>query len=210
MTLIKTLPLLSLLLLLCNCATMNRSECLNADWQMIGLEDGSRGRNLAYIGKHRKACADHNISPDLELYRSGHSQGLQRYCTYDKGLQLGQGGNNFRDICPPQLEELFRFGHQRGREIYGLSQEIKRTKSSINSTSKLLSKLDEELLHKEERIIRSKTKEAERALLLVEVIEIRYEMSELEEELDFFQEEKAALVQERNMLKRDYSEGPGY
>ena len=34
----------SLVFLLPGCASLNREECVSADWFAIGLEDGARGR----------------------------------------------------------------------------------------------------------------------------------------------------------------------
>ena len=37
---------LTLLLLLGGCASLDKAECVNADWYTIGLEDGARGREV--------------------------------------------------------------------------------------------------------------------------------------------------------------------
>ena len=42
-------------LLLSACASMNRNQCVNADWYAVGLEDGARGRPLERLGHF-----DHN------------------------------------------------------------------------------------------------------------------------------------------------------
>ncbi len=198
-----------ILLLLCGCATMNRSECLTADWHMIGLEDGAMGRELSYIGNHRKACAEHNISPDLEQYQNGYSQGLQQFCTYTKGYQLGKKGSSYKSVCSPELEENFLVGYQRGRNIYNVTQKINRTNSSIKSTAKLLEELDEEVLHKEALLISKETPVAERILLLVEVKDIYEEISDLKAEIAMLEEQKSAQIHERNMLVKQYQSGPG-
>ncbi len=190
----------AIVLLLCGCATMNRSECLTADWRMIGLEDGTIGRELSYIGNHRKACADHNISPDLVQYQKGYSQGLQQYCTYTKGYQLGKQGSSYRSVCSPELEEDFLVGYQHGRDIYTVTQEINRTNSSIKSTLELLEELDDEILHKEALLISKETPVTERILLLVEIKDIHDEISGLEVEIALLEEQKADQINERKML----------
>ena len=48
-----------------SCATMSESECEEADWEIIGLEDGAQGHPLSHIGQHRKACAEYGVKPDL-------------------------------------------------------------------------------------------------------------------------------------------------
>jgi hypothetical protein len=191
------------------CATLNQSECLNANWQMIGLEDGTKGQALSYIGKHRKACAEFNISPDLDQYQRGHTQGLQQYCTYDRGLQRGVRGQGFKNVCPPELEGGFRLGHQRGREIFRLNVEIKQTNNSIKESHSLLDDLEDDVIEMKELIISRDTRKAEKALLLIELLEAHNEIGSLEADVEFFEQQKAEIIYERNLLKQRYQAGPG-
>jgi hypothetical protein len=69
-------------LLVAACASMDRSQCLNADWYAIGLEDGARGRALERLGEHRRACAQYNVTPDTARYVAGRNDGLKSFCTY--------------------------------------------------------------------------------------------------------------------------------
>ena len=69
------------ILIVSGCATLNEEECLTANWQIIGLEDGSEGHLETYLGKHREACAKYGVTPDLEQYRIGHAEGVQSFCT---------------------------------------------------------------------------------------------------------------------------------
>ena len=197
------------LLLLGGCATLNQSECLNANWQMIGLEDGSKGQALSYIGNHRKACAKFNISPDLEQYQLGHAQGLRQYCTYNTGLRLGTRGGNFKSICPAELEGDFRLGHQRGREIYSLNVELKRTNIAIKDSYTLLDGLADDLLEIQDLIISRETRKVEKALLLIELLETQSEIGRLEEDVDLLEQQKAEVIYERNLLRQRYQAGPG-
>ncbi len=198
-----TLSLLALIFL-SGCATMNRSECLNADWQIIGMEDGSRGRELAYVGKHREACAEYNVAPNLEQYKQGHSQGLQRYCTYSNGFGLGLRGNSFNDVCPPRLIADYRLGYQRGREIYSMNRSVKKLQSSIDKIYTLLEELHEEANYKENLLIHAKTSKKERLILVKERLEIQTEIHHFEAELALLEEELSYLVNERNVLRNRY------
>ncbi len=195
------------LLLLCSCASMNQSECLNANWQMIGLEDGAQGRTLAYVGNHRKACAEYGISPDLEQYQAGHTRGLQQFCTYARGFALGQRGSRDPNVCPPQLSGDFRFGHQRGLEIYRLNRELQQTRSTLQQNIARQQDLLEEVEYMEGLIISRKTRESERALLLMEVKEAQTEIGRLEVEADLLRHQAGEIAQERDYLKRKYQSG---
>lgn len=205
---LKLLSVATLLLVLGGCATMNRSECQNADWRTIGMEDGARGRALSYVGNHRKACAAYGISPDLDQYQAGHAQGLRQYCTYSQGLSQGERGHSLREICPQDLAGNFRLGHQRGREIYLLNREIKQTRDDIKNTRKEIDDLTERLHIKEGLIIRKETTSADRVLLLGEVGDLHTRISRLELEFDQLVQHKFDVISQRDELKNRYRSGP--
>ena len=81
------------------CATLSQSECEEADWQIIGLEDGSAGRPVSYIGRHRKSCADYGVKPNMKQYQRGHADGVRIFCTPRKGYQLATSGRGHDDVC---------------------------------------------------------------------------------------------------------------
>ena len=108
------------------CATLDKSECREADWKIIGLEDGARGRPLSYIGKHRKACAEYGVKPDLALYEHGRANGLKQFCSADNGFSLGRAGRAYNNVCPPALSGRFLAGYETGRELHALSADIGR------------------------------------------------------------------------------------
>lgn len=93
---------------------MNQSECQVADWEMIGLEDGSAGKSLSYIGEHRSSCSEFGISPNLSLYEKGHKRGLTHYCVYQNGFDLGARGGVFNSVCAGKSNSEFKAGFDRG------------------------------------------------------------------------------------------------
>ncbi len=121
----------SLSLLAGGCATLDKSECREADWTIIGLEDGAGGRPLSYIGRHRKACAEYGVKPDLALYQRGHANGLKQFCTADNGFSLGRAGRNYNNVCPPDLNGRFLAGYETGRELHALSADISRMQNDV-------------------------------------------------------------------------------
>ena len=86
---------------------MNESECATADWRMIGLEDGMAGKTTAQIGEHRRACAKHNITPNLDMYTAGHQQGVKTFCLEANGFKFGHSGGSYNGICPDHLAQNF-------------------------------------------------------------------------------------------------------
>jgi hypothetical protein len=133
MTKFNIILVASLSLLAGGCATLDKSECREADWNIIGLEDGARGRPLSYIGNHRKACAEYGVKPDLALYQLGHATGLQQFCTADNGFSLGRAGRAYQNVCPPALNSRFLAGYETGRELHALSADIGRMQSDARA-----------------------------------------------------------------------------
>src|SRR4051812_30684985 len=95
-----SLTAFSVLVALAACATMDRNQCVNADWYAVGLEDGARGRALERLGEHRGACAEYNVAPDTARYLAGRGEGLKSFCPYERGFSEGRAGNYHAGVCP--------------------------------------------------------------------------------------------------------------
>lgn len=188
------------LMLLCSCATMNESECRNADWKIIGLEDGSRGKELSHIAQHRKACTRYNIVPNLQQYQYGYKLGLQNFCTPAKGFQIGQRGGTYTGICPQELEQGFLAGYQQGREIAILRDKIKHIKSVITAKEEDFNKLNKMIINKEKLIISSETSELRRAKLLDDIKEIQVDIDDLETEIWSLKKKKTVKIHKLKYL----------
>lgn len=119
----------SALLLISGCASLDRDECVNADWYAIGLEDGARGRAVERLGDHRRACAKHNVAPNSERYLAGRSEGLKSFCTYERGFSEGRAGRAYAGACPQP--QAFLAGYQRGRELHELNRRLAEVEKEI-------------------------------------------------------------------------------
>jgi hypothetical protein len=120
------------------CASLDRGECLNANWYAIGLEDGARGRTLERLGDHRRACVEHKVAPDAERYVAGRNEGLKSFCTYERGFSQGRGGQTYAGSCPANLAASFQSGYQRGRELYDLNRRLNEVHNQIARSKALL------------------------------------------------------------------------
>src|SRR5258706_8362053 len=120
-----------ILFLLVGCASLDKNECLHADWYAIGLEDGARGRALERLGDHRRACAKHSVTPEAERYMSGRSEGLKSFCTYERGYAEGRGGNAYAAACPQPQAQNFMAGYNRGRELHELHRQLEQLNDEI-------------------------------------------------------------------------------
>jgi hypothetical protein len=134
----KTPALVLACTLLGACASLDRGECLSANWYAIGLEDGARGQPLERLGAHRRACAEHGVAPDPQRYLAGRNEGLKTFCTYERGFSHGRGGHADAGACPAALAAGFRSGYQRGRELYELHRSLDEVQKQIVRTKALL------------------------------------------------------------------------
>jgi Protein of unknown function (DUF2799) len=189
----KIIFLAAFIFLLNGCATMDKSECLNADWKIIGMEDGAEGRLPAYLGEHRTACAAHNIKPNLNTYLMGHEIGVRQYCTAPNGYNAGKQGDEYNGICPPELETNFLDAFQHGHEHYLLQSEIDDVEYSIRYNKSEIEDLEEEISELETQIISNKTAEAQRSTLLDTVKKSQNKIGNLEKENVKHIENKAIL-----------------
>ena len=193
-----------ILLCLGGCATMNESECLNADWRIIGMEDGADGHLPSYLGEHRTACASYNVRPNLDAYMQGHQLGVQQYCTPSNGYNVGKQGKTYNGVCPPEREAEFLAAYDHGYEHYILQRELDDIDSSIRYKSDSIDDLKEKITELEKQIISDGTAEAQRASLLEQVKEHQSEISYLETEIVDFNRNKIILNDRLQLHNQQY------
>ncbi len=178
--------ILSLLFLIgfTGCATLNESECKTANWEIIGLEDGSQGRPTSYIGQHRQACAEYQVAPDLDAYLKGHTAGLRQFCTADKGYQQAVNGQANKQICPGDLAQDFNSGYAQGMKVFKLAAEVRKVRSEMYDHEKRLDEIKELNKIMEEELVGQNTTETRRRALLKDIKELERETEALHIELD--------------------------
>ena len=182
---------------------MNESECRNADWRMIGLEDGVNGKLTSYIGKHRTACAKHDIVPDIVTYQQGYSEGVKQYCTEVKGFEVGKKGTNYNGVCPPESEMFFLEGYHFGLKLHTVNKKIKKLSSAINSKQKQVEKIKKEVIKKEKLLISDKSTEVQRSSILTEIKELQEKIGRLEAEILEKEKQKAVTKAKISKLNRN-------
>lgn len=137
--------MLSATLVLSGCATLSEEECLAADWQTIGFEDGTVGKPIAQIGKHREACADHGVPVDLTAYKEGHAEGMIVFCQPGSGFELGNRGGRFNDDCPVDLRAEFYAAYEDGYRAYKLRREVRNSLQDIQRYQQSLEVISEQI-----------------------------------------------------------------
>ena len=156
-------------LLISGCASMGKDECLHADWQTIGLEDGSRGYPGNRIGVHRKACAKHGVTPDLTAYETGRQKGLDTWCAPRNGYRVGLGGGHYNGVCPQAMEGPFVEALERGRAVYGYDKEVTNAKKELKKMREDLEEMDVDLQDKEAEMIGDGVTPRRRVILLRQI-----------------------------------------
>lgn len=106
------------------CSTLNEAECQSAGWDVIGYEDAASGYTADRVGRHRQACADFGITPDLAAYQQGYADGLTVYCRPERGYEAGRANAAYGGQCPAGLAYGFERGYLLGQEIYSLERVI--------------------------------------------------------------------------------------
>lgn len=128
------------------CATgLSQQECEVADWHAIGFEDGAKGSPEALISKHRKACAEHGITPQLNEYRQGWLAGVETYCRPANAYQLGRKGRSYGGVCPGNLETAFITAYSDGRSLYVLQKDVRHLSRSLTQKRNRLKTIDVEM-----------------------------------------------------------------
>ena len=175
MKLVPTLALFALLTSLAACNSLSPEECLMADWDLIGFEDGSQGYELSRIGQHRQACAAHGVTPDLSRYEAGFTRGVRTFCTWDKGFTRGSSGGNYHGQCPADLAGAFIDGYNSGLEIHHLNNNLRSLDSDMRRLDRDLNQLEKRIADKERQLVVDGTTPERRSALLREIELLRKE-----------------------------------
>jgi len=201
----KLALILSISLVVSACVTLNKSECKNADWKIIGLEDGLRGRTTTYIGNHRKACAEHGVTPDLDSYQAGYADGLTQFCTAEVGFSRGKSGYQYNGVCPVDLRSDFLYGYERGRELYLLNREITQINRYVKNTRDQLKEINAQVNELELKLISKAGSPETRLAMLQELRELQTTLTTMENDIHDLELESARRQGEYDTLNAQYA-----
>ena len=105
-----------LLSVVAGCASLNKSDCLEGNWEAIGYADGQRGFEQSRVNTHAKSCAKHDVTPNAAAYAQGFAVGLSEYCVPLTGYRQGRAGVEYPYHCPNDVEPAFVGAYQDGLE----------------------------------------------------------------------------------------------
>ncbi|OIO67121.1 MAG: hypothetical protein AUJ56_10900 [Zetaproteobacteria bacterium CG1_02_49_23] len=91
--------------------------CMDTDSYDTGFSDalaGKPGRALEIAG----LCRNYNIQTDTFGYREGWTHGIERFCSYESGLYVGQHNQPYQGVCSGYGHEQFWRGYEQGRHAF--------------------------------------------------------------------------------------------
>ena len=115
------------------CSTMNKSECLTANWKNIGYGDGAGGYKATRLAKHRSACAEHGVTPNMQAYNNGRNQGLKQYCIKSTAYNLGVSGSGYNGVCSKHKERSFLSAYNNGKKVRAEVKTLESMQSDYDS-----------------------------------------------------------------------------
>ena len=124
-SLVRILTALVVLSGLGGCASLSKSECMNANWEDIGIRDGANGQPEEYLIQHSTACAKVHVVPDRGAWLHGREQGLERFCVPHRAYQLGEYGSGFEvGICRNFDQDRLQDAYEKGRDVHRFADEL--------------------------------------------------------------------------------------
>jgi Protein of unknown function (DUF2799) len=184
------------------CTGMSEQACLVSDWRTVGFEDGTLGRSVGTIGSYRDACSKHGVTPDLDSYRAGHSEGLQVYCRPSQGFDVGHRGATYQGVCPADLEAEFLAAYNSGRHLHELEYALREVDNLIASNYRAQENIKQELTAIAASMVSNETTAEERVLLVSRAADLGRTYGELSASIDALTHERVG--HERNL--REYQE----
>ncbi|WP_169565785.1 DUF2799 domain-containing protein [Neptunomonas japonica] len=165
----KFLAVFAITVLMQGCSSMNQSECIHADWQLIGQADASKGVHSSILDEYRHDCAEYAVVPAREAYHLGYQEGLKQFCTRSSGFFQGKKGSKYQGICPAALEEKFLQGYNPGYELFMISDVMTTLRATLSDAERDIRKLRKSIGKKEQLLISDKSTPADRKRLLGEI-----------------------------------------
>lgn len=190
---------------LSGCASLNKSECVHADWRSIGYEDGVKGYTADRIGEHREACARYGVQPGVDEYTAGRERGLGEYCRAANGYRLGLRGAAYRGVCPAVAEGPFLQAYRQGKAVYAVEQQLESKDAERRRLEDRVQDLERLVRDKEREMVAHDTPVPRRAQLLNEIKHMSAERGRMQEQMHALEHAMDALRAERDDLRAQYA-----
>ena len=177
-------------------STMNKDECRAVDWRTVGYEDGVAGHSGERIGQHRKACAEHGVTPDLDAYRAGRAEGLREYCQPHNGYRAGVNGAPYYDTCPAELAPAFLAAYESGRELYVRERRVADADEAIAYRRREVARLESRVADRAFTVIGDTSTPEERAQAVLDTKHAAERIGRFKSEIAALERDRARYQQE--------------
>ncbi len=111
---------------------MSKNECMNANWNLIGQQDGFKG-NGSLLQQRSQACVKHQIVLDNGSYASGYHKGLKNYCNPQTVFDYALQGNGNYQSCPMEMQNRLRPYYTVANNFYKADKQLKSLEDDIAS-----------------------------------------------------------------------------
>jgi hypothetical protein len=190
------LSVLPLFVVLAGCASMSKEECRYVDWRTVGYEDGAAGRPASRLGDHRRACADHGVTPDLAAYEAGRAAGMREFCQAHNGYRVGASGQVYYGTCPADLAPAFERGYDQGRELYVRQQRVRDAENGIAYREAEIRRLEDSLTRGALVLVGDASTSEQRAQAVIDSKQAAERIGRLRKEIENLQADRARYERE--------------
>ena len=153
------------------------------DWRTAGYEDGVAGYSGDRIAYHRKQCGKFGVTPNLDEYQTGRSQGLREFCQPANGFRFGARGNSYAGVCPVELDRKFAEAYESGRQLYSLRSRVSHASSQLNHMHQEIDHIDSDMIRIGAEMISPETSIEQRAQLVLSTKQMAERRGELKAEI---------------------------
>jgi len=191
------------LLLLAGCASkMSKDECRTVDWRTVGYEDGVAGQPGDRIGEHRRACAEHGVTPNLDAYLAGRTAGLREYCQPHNAYRAGANGYTYFDTCPADLAPAFVKAYDEGRALYVRERKVTETDELIEQKRREIRRLEDRVAESAFDVIDKDATPEQRTQGVLDTKQAAERIGQLKTEIAQLEQERARYQAELDAYRK--------
>lgn len=190
-------------LLLAGCAAkMSKDECRTVDWRTVGYEDGVAGRPGDRVGEHRRACAEHGVTPDLNAYLAGRAAGMREFCQPHNGYRAGANGYTYYDTCPAELAPAFEQAYDEGRRLYVRERRVMDADDQIEDRRREIRRLEDRTAESVFDVIDTNATPEQRTQGVIDTKQAAERIGRLKAEITTLEAERAAYQADLDAFRK--------
>lgn len=109
----KFFAIISLLVLAPFSVASENAGCASASsWQDAGFNVASKGKPVTQYYSMIRTCESMPSETDEAQFVKGYMAGIENYCTYENGFEVGNSREEYPNVCPASMDGEFKRGYQ--------------------------------------------------------------------------------------------------